>query len=595
MIFTEAPEALSGRQKAIFWAAAVLCAASRFAAVSRSLWDWDEALFSLGMRSYDVASHHPHPPGFPVYIGAAKLVALFGVSDFHALQALNVAASVVLFPGMFLLARELRLSFTTSVVAAGLFAFFPNVWFFGGTAFSDVVSITLVVWAAALLFRGCRDSGAYLAGALLLALSIGIRPQNLLVGLFPAAVSTWVRARRSPRDVLFALLIGATVVGASYAAAVRLTGFDRYMSAMHAHSDYITTVDSFRSPERPPLWRLIDRFFFKQYQNPALSIIATLFVLVSIVNAVRTHNRAMLANALTFGPFAISAWLMLDRFSISRFSIGYQPMFALFAADGIARVMRNRKFEALAGALLVAAFAVWTWPALTVVRTTVSPPVLGVEAARAHIDSKRDELFVAFGMTPFIDDLLPNVPYTVLLDDRALPLKTPDRPAYLLAEIEQPPWGGWIFERPHGHLWDIARRHYFGVGLEPIRHLARFGDGWWPVEGHGEHPWRWMGDHGRLLLPPVGNTAKLELEMRIPDEIMRPPPTIRVILNGALVARFAPSEAHFTRQYEVGALPGENSLEITTTRTINQAKRGIGPDARELGLMLEGLSWGTNE
>ena len=34
---------------------------------------------------------------------------------------------------------------------------------------------------------------------------------------------------------------------------------------------------------------------------------------------------------------------MLDRFSVSRFSIGYQPMFALFVADGIRRVARQRR------------------------------------------------------------------------------------------------------------------------------------------------------------------------------------------------------------------------------------------------------------
>ena len=48
------------------------------------------------------------------------------------------------------------------------------------------------------------------------------------------------------------------------------------------HGDYISRVDSFRSPRRPPLWRIFDRFFIKQYQSPVLSIIASLFVVVSV-------------------------------------------------------------------------------------------------------------------------------------------------------------------------------------------------------------------------------------------------------------------------------------------------------------------------
>src|SRR5512142_1842589 len=123
---TQQPELLTGRQRAVLWAVALVCAATRFLAMARSLWDWDETLFCLGMRSYDVTSHHPHPPGFPVYIGAAKLLRTFIHSDFRALQAINLTAGVLLFPAVFLLARELRLSYRTAVISAALCAFFPN-------------------------------------------------------------------------------------------------------------------------------------------------------------------------------------------------------------------------------------------------------------------------------------------------------------------------------------------------------------------------------------------------------------------------------------------------------------------------------------
>ena len=63
-----------------------------------------------------------------------------------------------------------------------------------------LVAITLVVFAAAFLFRGCRDAKAYWIGAVLLALAVGIRPQNLLIGIFPGAAATWFRARQSIRE-----------------------------------------------------------------------------------------------------------------------------------------------------------------------------------------------------------------------------------------------------------------------------------------------------------------------------------------------------------------------------------------------------------
>ena len=594
MNWTEAPPALAGRERAIYWAVAIVCGASRFLAAARSLWEWDEALFCLGMRDYDVASHHPHPPGFPVFIAAAKIVRIFTDSDFRALQAVSLIAGVLLFPAMFMLARELRLRFTTSAIAGALLAFFPNVWFFGGTAFSDVASITLVIYAVAFLFRGCRDTNAYFIGAFLLALSVGIRPQNLLIGIFPAAISTWYRARESVRDFGFAAMIGTAVVVVSYASAIHATGsLGPYVNAIRVHGEYISRVDSFRSPDRPPLWRLIDRFFIKQYESPGLSIAVSVFVLISIIGAIRTRDRSMLYNAASFGPFAIAAWLMLDRYSVSRFSIGYAPMFAIFAADGIRRVCSGRlqPAEPLLGGALIIAFAVYTWPALTVARTTVAPPVLGVDAVRQHLDPRQTDLYVAFPMTPFIDYFLPNYPYHLVYDERALPLTAPAHASYLLTEIDHTQPSGFIFKRDRGPLWNIARRHYFEVALEPLPQSAQFAGGWYPPERKGAEEFRWMSGRSTTTLPPSVGTTKLRIQFDVPDELMSTPPVITFLLNGALIDRFKPAEAHLVREYEVEPGPGQNTLEITTDHTLAHSSS----DRRDLGLLVRFLSWGKED
>ncbi|HEX9407492.1 MAG TPA: hypothetical protein VF975_09255 [Thermoanaerobaculia bacterium] len=592
MKLTEAPAALSGQERAIYWIVAIVCGASRFLATARSLWEWDEALFCLGMRNYDVASHHPHPPGFPVYIAVAKIARVFTGSDFRALQSVNLIGGVLLFPAMFMLARELRLRFTTSVIAGALLAFFPNVWFFGGTGFSDVVTITMVIYAVAFLFRGCRDANAYFIGTFLLAVSVGIRPQNLLVGIFPAAIATWYRARESVRDVVFAALIGTAVIGVSYLSAIHATGSaGAYVNAIRVHGQYISRVDSYRSPDRPPLWRLIDRFFIKQYESPGLSIATSVFVLLSIVGAIRDRDRSMLFNAATFAPFAIAAWLMLDRYSVSRFSIGYAPMFAIFAADGIARISRRNDVQALLGAALIVGFIIYTWPALTIARTTIAPPVLGVDAVRQHLDPNRTELYVAFPMTPFIDYFLPNHPYHLVFDERALPLTVPTRPPYLLTEIDHTQPLGYVFSRDRGPLWNIARRHYFEVALEPLPQLPQFVSGWYPPEEKGAEELRWMGGRSVTVLPRSSGTTKLRIQFDVPDELMASPPAITFVLNGAVIDRFKPAESHLVREYEVTPGPAQNTLEITTDRTLLHSSI----DRRDLGLLVRFLSWGREE
>jgi hypothetical protein len=589
------PQPLTRRQRVVFWIVAAVCAATRFAALARSLWDWDEALFCLGMRSYDVTSHHPHPPGFPIYIAAAKIARVFTHDDFRALQSINLIAAILLFPAVFLLARELRMRFETSLVAGLLCAFLPNVWFFGGTAFSDVPSITLVVFAAAMLFRGCRDANAYLVGAFLLALACGIRPQNILIGLVPGAVSTWYRARASFRDVIFAALIGSATVALAFGSAIHATGtWQQFMTAVRAHGDYIAHVDSWRAPGRPPLWRLFAPFFLQQYQFRPMTVVMSLFVIISAVGAIRQRDRAVLLAFLTFAPFAVLAWLMLDRFSINRFSIGYCPMFALLAADGIARAARHRARAELAiGVAVAAVFAIWTWPALETVRTEVSPPVQAMQAIQQKLDRRRDHLFVAFGMVPFMEYFHPHFPFQRVNDEHALPLSIASRRPWLVAEVDPDAQEGVTFRRERGRLWNITRRHYFAVSLEPLRALPVFGAGWYPPERAEEEEWRWMAGHSVTELPPVNGHAWLRLAFDVPDETLPQHPTITVMLNGTILDRFRATEAQNVREYGVDIAPGSpNTLELDVDRTANPARQHTGNDDRELGLVVRALSWG---
>jgi len=591
------------------------------------------------MRDYNVTLHHPHPPGFPAYIGIAHVARFFADSDFHALQIVNLVFGMLIFPAVYLLARELFAArhpersegpgragreehavqphpprslaharddnFTTSVVAATLFAFFPNVWFFGGGAFSDIPSIVLVCFAAAMLLRGAEDNKAYFLGALLLALAIGIRPQNLLVGLFPAIYAS---RKRSFGEIAIAALIVIVVVAICFGGAIYATGsLHEYLRVVREHGDYISRIDSFRSPDRPALWRLFDRFFIKQYQSPVLSVIASLLALGAIIGAIRDRDRSMLWNVLTFGPFAIFAWLMLDRFSISRFSIGYQPMFAIFVADGIRRLASVVGAAALSGtataegsgrhigliqsalaSALVIAFIAYTAPELNVVRTTVAPSVLAAQTLNRTIDPKRDQLYVGHTMSKFVDLFAPNVPYRDVIDDRALPLAQVPR-AWLLAEVTSTTPRGLVFTRERGRLWNIARRHYFEIALEPLTARPQFVSGWYGPESADIAEWRWMGGRSITILPPQAGPAILRMHLGIPGELMSKNPEITVRINGNVVDRFRTTEGYLERNVHVPASNGAapNTLELSIDHTL-----GPGDDGRTLGLRLRYLAWG---
>jgi hypothetical protein len=582
-LFTEPPPPLTDRQRIVAWSLAVAAALSRLLAISRSAWDWDEMLFCLGMRSYDVAQHHPHPPGFPLFIALAKIVRVAGLDDFRALQTVSVVAAMLLFPAVMMLGRELRLRADTAMAAAALCAFFPNVWFFGGTAFSDVVSLTLAVFAVAMLLRGCRSASAYVAGAVLLAAAAAIRPQNLLIGLAPAVLAT---LHRTWRQTMFAAIAGIAVLAATFGPAIAATGgIDKYVTALKVHGDYIARVDSFRSPTRPPLWTLFDDFFVRNYQSPALGWIVTLFVVVALIAAIRGCDKRIGLLLLAFGPFAIFAWLMLDRLSISRFSIGYAPLFALLAAHGIDVVTRRP----IVGGILVIAFAVYTWPALAVVRREDAPTIRAIQAARSL--AARHQLYVARSMAPFVEYGLPREPYITVEDEHALPVGAAQSGSWLLSDFRTAPPHGLVFRRAHGRLWNIARRAYFDVALAPVAQLPQFVSGWYPPERLGHDEWRWSSGHAAMQLPATSGATRLSMSFDIPDD--KHPPTMTLTLDGVIVDRFVPNGGHLSREYRLTPNAARAPLlEITVEPTYNERRAGTGTDTRELGILLRTLSWG---
>jgi len=450
-----APEPLSRRERASAWVLAILVALTRWPAISRSLWDWDEALFSLALRHYDVTLHHPHPPGFPLFIGVAKAVSvLIPLDAFHALQCVSVISSLFVFPAMFFLARELRVKPFPAMAAGVLLAFFPNVWFFGGTAFSDVPSMVLALVACALLLRGCRSDASLLAGAIVLGVAAGFRPQNLIIGLAPAVIAFLHRRRTA----LLGALLGAAIIAASYGTAAWLSGgWDVYRQTLARHERYIREVDSFLSPLRPGLVQVADDFFFWPYRAPLINVAVTL---LAILGALR--KRALLAISI-FAPFLLLAWLELDFHSASRFSIGYMPLYALLAAQGI-----PRKGRAITLGALVASMVIWMMPVLRIVHTTVSPPVAAIEAIEAL--DPRTVVYVDDRLAAHAELLIPGRERRAARN--APPIVAGTRAghgAVLLREGASPVPGAKSFVRDRDRLALVARARYFETSIVPAR------------------------------------------------------------------------------------------------------------------------------
>ena len=425
---------LTRNERIAFWACAAFAAVTRWPAKSLTLWDWDEALFALALRDFDVSAYHPHPPGFPLFIAAAKLVPLDG---FHALQTIVFLSSLFVFPAMFFLARALRAGVPVAIGAGLLLAFFPNVWFYGGTALSDVPSMVLVVTACALLLRG-----QVVLGAIVLGIAAGFRPQNLLIGFVPFLLAFRARWRAG---VIGGAIIAA-IVGITYGTAASLSGgWSAYREVLATHEAYIRTTDSFLAPRHPGLLRVADDFFFRPYRAMPINVVVTILTALAVL-----RRRQWLILAI-FGPFCLFAWLFLDFHSSSRFSVAYMPMFAMLAAAGIPR----RGYAAVLAAV-TALLVVWTWPALRVVHTTVSPPVAALQSVPGGT------LYVDERLAPYAELLLPERERILV---KVAPPFVEDPRAVLVREGASAAPGARNFTRERERLEGIARKRYFEASV----------------------------------------------------------------------------------------------------------------------------------
>lgn len=581
-------------------------AISRIPALSMTLHDWDEMLFASAVREYDVKPHHPHPPGYPLFVLLAKIARLWAGSDFHALQSVATVGSMLIFPAAFLLARELRFPTLHALGAAALTAFLPSLWYYGGTGFSDVPALTLVLFASAFLLRGGRSARAYVAGAVLTAAACSIRPHLLMVAAVPAVIGAWalIRAARSDapsrnRAMLVAggawAVAGVIVFAAYFGAAFFSSDFpDGYLNELRHIRNHIASTDSFRNPHRPPLIDLAPRVFgFPWGGRMRWAVLA--LAGVGLVDALAARRRNAAFAVAMFLPMAVFTWMMLDVTALSRYAIAFLPLHAILAVCGVAALSRFVPARAAMPVfVLLTAFVTWslikwTWPALRLARTTPSPAVAAFEWIRTHVPKDGPRVFVHLPLVYHAAYFLPDYRFQLVADERHW--KDEDFVAgnvYVFEGETQHPEPRW-FRRKRLQLWEVTRPRFFEIGIVPMHKVVRWGPGWHLPESDGHHRWRWMARESLTKLPPaLYGRGELRLKLHAPVDVTPRRPVVTVTWNDAVLDRVeVPAGGDLDLRYVLASrAAGANELRLRTDQFIQP--RG---DGRELGLSLQSISW----
>jgi hypothetical protein len=180
------------------------------------MWDHDSVQFALGVEKYDLAAHHPHPPGYPLYIGLLKLLAALGIDPLHGMVALAILGGA-LGAGWIVLVTGRLAGPESAWFAAVLYIFNPLLWFYGELpliyALEGGVTV-LLAWVALRMEEGRRP---FLTACALFALAGGLR-QSTLILLAPLFLfglwRTWRRGRLTPGLFFSGAALGGILVAA---------------------------------------------------------------------------------------------------------------------------------------------------------------------------------------------------------------------------------------------------------------------------------------------------------------------------------------------------------------------------------------------
>jgi hypothetical protein len=200
---------------------------------SRHPSDVDPINFVAALTKWDLAGDAPHPPGYPLYVGAAKTIAALmpGISAYQTLNLLLLFATGVL---LYLILRPHdRLA---ALAAAGLLATHPLAWAATVTSecyVSDALAATAVL-AFALRSRRMSGKTAFVAMFFVYFFCSMVRPVSVALLLPLGVVAAAYTAARFDR--LRALIIASAAACAfavGYLCTVQLAGgMDAYRFAV---------------------------------------------------------------------------------------------------------------------------------------------------------------------------------------------------------------------------------------------------------------------------------------------------------------------------------------------------------------------------
>lgn len=176
------------------------------------LFSFDSVNFALALEEFDPLHHQPQPPGYPLFVGMARLL-YWGVGTPEVtFSVLKIFISCLAVAFLYLLGKRM-FSPGVGISAAALLLTNPVFWYSGLTSPIRPHAALISILVAYLCWRAyCGEHRYFYAASFLLGLSGGVRPA-LWILLLPLLVWTARQSRRESSVLLgFLLFWGGVLV-----------------------------------------------------------------------------------------------------------------------------------------------------------------------------------------------------------------------------------------------------------------------------------------------------------------------------------------------------------------------------------------------
>lgn len=595
----------------------ILCFVTRLMAVPASLWEWDDILFARALHKYDLASHSPHPPGFPVLVAMARIGYWVFHDEHRALTTVALIFATLLAPALFFFYREVFQDRRIAVAGALLGSFAPNLWVHGGAARSDGVALTLGVIGQALALHGLRSRRSLIAGCALLGLGMGVRVTLLWV-MGPVIAMVFIERlrRREWKPVAAALATGTLGVIVWFAPFIYIVTWNTYRMASRAHSQYIFRTDTIFATGADPLSYRFKRFFIDPWgPDWVMHIIYGFTVLGLIALILKRQWRVIGWMALAFLPYMAFTLTINIPFAAPLYSMPYIPLFIGVAACGMVKIpdmvlslewRRTREYSGLfLAAVVTIGMAGWTYPIINLIHGEISPPVRALTYLNKKIDAQHDVLEFSGVFPPHVSFYLPQV--RLLKSERVknseANLINPVIERRRIIALTDYPVPGELYEAFHWtsndygvrRLWRLSLERYFNAYVTNITGFNRtlFLSGWRQPESDGNQGWRWMGRQSKVAMFNAADSMVLRVRGAAAKDLSGRRPTIVLRLNGDEIHRQTLTGDEFDHSVTVKTDPQFMwyALTIEFDQAATPGKLGIGADKRDLSFRCNLLEW----